>query len=124
MRAFNTRLLMLSLLYSLATSLQAQGDAQAGKRVFDTQCANCHGAKVDQKLAGPHLVGVIGRQAGSVQGFASSAALKTANIQWSEAMLHKYLADPMKVVPGTSKTLGLSDEIQRTDVIEYLKTLK
>lgn len=39
-------------------------------------------------------------------------------------MLHKYLADPMKVVPGTAKTLALSDEKQRTDVIEYLKTLK
>lgn len=122
-RAFSAGLVLLSILGTAATALQAQGDAQAGKAVFDAQCARCHGSSADQKRAGPHLVGVVGRRAGVVQGFASSSALKNANIVWSEATLDSYLADPAKIVPGTTKTLGLSEQKQRADVIEYLKTL-
>ena len=53
----------------------AQGDAEAGEKVFN-KCKACHVADEAQNRVGPHLVGIFGRQAGSVEGFKYSDAMK------------------------------------------------
>jgi len=61
---------------------------------------------------------------GHVAGFAYSPAMLKSGLTWDEATLDKYLANPMKTVPGTKMVFpGLSDAAQRKAVIEYLKTL-
>lgn len=119
-----TQHLIIAVLSGSAACAWAEGDAIAGKKIYDTRCLGCHGVSAATKLAGPHLSGLIGRRAGSVQGFASSGAFKKLDIRWSDALLNDYLANPAQVAPGTSKTVGVRDERQRADVIEYLKTLK
>lgn len=118
------RYLIIATLAACAAGGLAEGDALAGKRLFETQCAGCHSVTADTKLAGPNLVGLIGRRAGSVEGLASSAALKKSDFKWSEDLLNDYLANPSQTVPGTSKTMAVRDEKQRTELIAYLKTLK
>ena len=46
---------------------------------------------------GPNLWALLGRQSGTVDGFAYSAANKNSGIVWSEKHLEVYLQDPKKV---------------------------
>ena len=52
---------------------------------------------------GPNLGGLFGRVSGTTEGFAYSAANKTAAITWSETTLYDYLLNPQKYIPGTSR---------------------
>jgi cytochrome c len=97
-------------------------DADAGKAVFN-KCKACH--QVDKNAVGPHLGGVVGRKAASVEGYNYSDALKKSGITWDEAALDKWLQGPSKDVPGTKMIFaGITDEGDRANLIEYLKTLK
>jgi cytochrome c len=110
------------LMLALPTVASAQ-DAEAGKKLF-TKCAPCHAVGPGAKnKVGPEQNGLIGRKAGSVEGFAYSAAMKNSGITWDEATLNEYLTDPKKKVPGNKMLFpGIKDEIERGDLIAYLAT--
>ena len=100
-------------------------DADAGARVFKSQCATCHAVTAGKNLVGPSLAGVVGRKAGDVAGFRYSTANKAADFVWDEAKLDPYLANPKAVIPGTSMLYsGLKNDEQRADLIAYLATLQ
>lgn len=96
----------------------------AGEAAF-TVCAACHTAADGAPSgAGPNLYGVVGRQAGSLEGFSYSDAMAGADFVWDERQLNLYLADPNGTVPGTSMIAGaISDAERRASVIAYLATL-
>ncbi len=99
----------------------ADGDAAKGKRVYN-KCKACHSLDQKKNKIGPHLVGIIGRKAGSVEKFKYSSAMKKANIVWDEKSLDAYMAQPKKFIPGNKMTFaGLNKESQRKDVIAYIK---
>jgi cytochrome c len=101
----------------------AAGDPTKGQEVF-AKCSACH-AKDKSNRMGPGLLGVVGRQAGTVQGFHYSRAMRTANMVWDDKSLDAFIAAPQKAVPGTVMPFaGLADQQQRTDLIAYLETLK
>ena len=104
----------------LPTVASAQ-DAEAGKKVF-TKCAPCHSIGPGAKnKVGPEQNGLIGRKAGSVEGFNYSEAMKNSGITWDEAQLDEYITDPKKKVPGNKMVFpGIKDELQRGDLIAYL----
>ena len=104
-----------------ATGAQAEGDAAAGEKVF-TKCKACHSADEERNKIGPHLVGVVGREAGAVEDYRYSSAMKEAGLTWDGETLSKYLADPRSFVQGTKMAFaGLKDEQEIQDVIAYLK---
>ena len=99
----------------------AEGDAAAGEKVFK-KCKACHTFDPSKKKIGPHLKGVIGRKAGSVEGYKYSKAMLAADITWDETNLDKYLTKPKAFMKGTKMSFaGLKKEAQRADVIAYLK---
>ena len=99
----------------------AEGDAEAGKKVFK-KCKSCHTFEPGKKKIGPHLKGVVGRKAGSVEGYKYSKAMAGADITWDEANLDKFLTKPKAFVKKTKMSFrGLREESQRADVIAYLK---
>jgi cytochrome c len=109
-------------LLALPTLALAQ-DAEAGKKVF-TKCAPCHsiGPGATNKV-GPNLNGVIGRKAGTEEGFAYSDAMKAAGWTWDEATFKEYIADPKKKVPGNKMLFpGVKDELERDDLYAYLNS--
>ncbi|VAV88233.1 Cytochrome c2, partial [hydrothermal vent metagenome] len=91
------------------------------------KCKACHVPDVEKNKVGPHLVGIIGRAAGSVEGYKYSKAMKAkaGDIgNWDEANLKEFLVNPKKYLGGRSKmSFRLKKEDQRNDVIAYLKSL-
>jgi cytochrome c len=109
---------------SFSSAARADGDAAAGKAVFN-KCALCHTIDPAKKGLGPTLFGVVGRHSASVEGFSYSEAMKAANKTWDEATLDVYLTDPKALVPGTKMIFpGLPKTEDRANVIAYLSTLK
>ena len=103
-------------------SAQEAGDAAAGEKVF-ARCKICHQIGEGAKNAvGPELDGVVGRKAGTVDGYSYSAANKDSGIVWSEDKLREYLKNPRAMVPGTKMIFpGLTSEKDIDNVIAYLK---
>ncbi len=97
-------------------------DPAAGEKVF-AQCRACHQVGPTAKNAvGPHLNGLIGRQAGSVEGYSYSPANKNSGLTWDEATFRDYIKDPRAKVPGTKMVYaGLKDEQRISDLVAYLK---
>jgi len=109
-----------------AGSALADGDAAEGEKVFK-KCKACHqvGDGAANKV-GPMLNGVVGKAAGSVEGFKYSDAMLAKGgegMVWDEATLDAFLTKPKDVVPGTKMSFaGLRKEDDRENVIAYLKT--
>ena len=105
---------------SVAPAMAA--DPAAGEKAFAV-CKACHrigeGAK---NTVGPTLNGVVGRPAGSVEGFAYSEAMKNSGLTWDEATLTEYLKNPKAKVPGTKMAFaGVKDETKVANIVAYLK---
>ena len=103
----------------------AEGDAAAGKAVFN-QCKACHQVGPEAKSGvGPVLNGIVGRKAGEYPGYNYSDANKGSGITWDEATLKEYLTDPKAKVPGTKMIFpGIKRENQLDNLIAYLKLIK
>jgi cytochrome c len=97
----------------------ANGDSAHGAQIYQ-RCQLCH--SIERDLVGPRHLGLFGRKAGSIAGYAYSAAMKNSGITWSEDTLNQFLSGPQGYVPGTRMTFtGLPNEQDRADVIAYLK---
>lgn len=107
-----------------AGSALAAGDAQRGMQVFRA-CVACHSVAPGENLTGPSLAHLWNRNAASAEGFQRySDALKKSGIAWNAAELDKWLADPAKLVPGTTMAFpGLRQEKDREDLIAYLRAV-
>ena len=96
-------------------------DVAAGKKVFK-KCKACHYAAKDKNKTGPHLVNLIGREAGTVEGYKYSKAMKSSGIVWDEDTLTAYLRAPKKYLKGTKMAFaGLRKDADIANVIAYLK---
>ena len=57
-----------------------QAITKAGQIMFEHRCRSCHADDPAAKSYGPSLIGVVGRKAGSVEGFTYSDALKSSGL--------------------------------------------
>lgn len=97
-------------------------DAAAGEKVY-AQCRACHQIGPTAKNAvGPLHNGLFGRKAGSVPGYAYSAANKDSGLTWDEATFREYIKDPKAKIPGTKMVFpGIKEEQKVTDLIAFIK---
>lgn len=112
------------LAFTLASFAPAMAqDAEAGKSVFG-QCRACHAIGEGAKNGvGPQLNGLIGRKAGTVEGYNYSEANKNSGKVWDEATFTTYIKDPKGQMPGTKMVYaGLKDDTRIANLIAYLKT--
>jgi cytochrome c len=99
----------------------AQGDAAQGEKVFN-QCKACHAVDEPQNKVGPHLVGIFGRPAGSVEDFKYSDAIKESGITWNDETLSAFLADPRTYIKGNRMAYaGLKKDEDIANLLAYLK---
>lgn len=101
----------------------ADGDAEAGQKVFNT-CKACHTVEAGgPNRVGPNLHGVVGRKVGSVSGFSYSPTLKDGDFVWDEQRLDAYLKDPKAALPGNKMAFaGVKNDTQRADLVAFLKS--
>ena len=108
--------------------LNVPADLELGKKTFQT-CGACHalGSETNSNV-GPKLDGIVGRAAGSIEGFNYSKALRKAadnGLVWDAYRLDAYLAAPSKFIEGTKMAyVGIADEYERRNLIAYLKTFR
>ena len=104
-----------------AGSAQAQ-DAAAGEKVF-LKCRACHQVGETAKNGqGPVLNGLIGRKAGTVEGYNYSDANKNSGLTWDEATFKEYIKNPKAKIPGTKMIFpGLTSQKEIDDIFAYLK---
>jgi len=105
-----------------AVGAAAAQDAAAGEQVFK-KCHVCHNIGEGAKsMVGPELNGVVGRKAGTVEGYHYSDANKDSGLTWDESTLTVYLKNPKAKVPGTKMIFpGLSNDADIANLIAYLK---
>ena len=108
-----------------ATAPAPVAAASDGKPAAFAQCATCH--KVDEAKhmgIGPHLVGVMGAQAGSRGDYSYSPALKNSGITWDAETLDAFIKSPQRTVSGTKMAFGgVADEAKRKEIVDYLAEL-
>lgn len=99
---------------------QAQGDPEQGAKVFN-KCKACHAVEEAKNKVGPHLVGIFGREAGSVEDFRYSDAMKSSGIVWEDATIAAYVKEPKTYIPGNRMAfVGLREEEDIADLLAYL----
>ncbi|PKH26078.1 cytochrome c family protein [Pseudomonas prosekii] len=104
----------------------AAGDAEAGGKLFSRMCGGCHQVGESARNGfGPQLNGVIGRTAGSAEGYQYSEAMKSSGVIWDRETLAKYIEDPKGVVSGTRMIFwGISDPEKIENLLTYLQTFQ
>jgi cytochrome c len=98
-------------------------DLERGERVFRS-CGSCHALDAERNGFGPHLKGVVGRQAGSLSDYNYSPAMKAAGadgLVWDEKALAEFLASPKTKVPGTRMRFWGLWKSETDDLIAFLK---
>jgi cytochrome c len=99
-------------------------DAAAGEKVF-AKCKACHVVDADTNKIGPSLKGVVGRTAGTHEGFRYSPAMVAAGeggIVWNDETLAAYLRDPKGYIKGNKMAfVGLKRDDELANIIAYLK---
>ena len=100
-------------------SVAQEADAASGERLFRQRCGACHQIATTRNGVGPHLQGVLGRKAGSIEGFNYSPALRNSGITWTAETLGTYLTNPTAMVRGTKMVQRFNAD-DRTAIIQFL----
>ena len=94
--------------------------AATGAQLYGTHCSGCHSLTVEEHGIGPHLVGVVGRRIGSVDGYPFSDVLRSLDLAWTPTHLEQFLADPKQFAPGTSKSLHITQAEARA-IVDFIE---
>lgn len=98
-------------------------DAAAGEKVF-AKCKACHVIDAPTNRVGPSLHGVVGRTAGTVEGFKYSESMiqhGKDGLVWTNETIDQYLADPKGFIPKNKMAFpGLKKPEDRANVIAYI----
>jgi cytochrome c len=115
------RMIMAATVLCTAAIPALAADPAAGEKAFAV-CKACHKVGEGAKNGvGPTLNGVVGRAAGSVEGYKYSDATKNSGITWDEANLAEYLKNPKAKIAGSKMMFaGVKDDTKLADIIAYL----
>jgi|SRR6266566_527564 len=95
-----------------------------GAVLFKQQCAPCHTTNAsDSPRLGPTLFNIVGREAGTTEGFRYSPGFANARFKWDEQKLEQWLTDPQAMIPGAIMPYKQAKPELRTAIVSYLKEL-
>lgn len=116
------RILLAATLAVCSVSSARAQEAASGEKFF-AQCRACHQVgETAKNTIGPVLNGLIGRQAGTFEGYSYSAAMKASGFSWDDETFSDYIKAPRAKVPGTKMIYpGLKDAAKVADLLAYLK---
>lgn len=98
---------------------------EAGEKLFAADCRRCHSTDADHESYGPLLEGIVGRKAGTVEGYEYSEALASAGIIWTEPALIAWMKDNKGLIPGTKmRHVGITDPVEAEFILTYLRMVQ
>lgn len=105
-------------------SISTVGYAADGEKVFK-KCMACHTLEAGKHRVGPSLAGVVGRKAGTAEGYNRYKGLKDADWTWTPELIVEYVQDPTaftKARTGQRSMMAfkLTKEEEAKAVVEYL----
>ena len=107
--------------FILVVSIANAADPVKGRKVFK-KCVACHSLQEGKNKMGPPLNNLLGRKAGSVDGYKYSKAMKNSGVVWDEESLDKFITKPRKFIPKTKMSFrGIKKKSLRDDLISFLK---
>jgi nitrite reductase (NO-forming) len=99
------------------------GNPKEGEKVF-AKCQACHSIRTGQHRVGPSLGNVIGRVAGTQEGYNYSVVMRRSNLRWTRESLDRFLAGPWDMMHGTKMLYtGLKVPQDRANVIAFLESV-
>lgn len=97
--------------------------ADDGAALYKKACQTCHAIeKGAPSRVGPPLYGIVGRKAGTIEGFKYSEGLKDAGFEWTPEKLDEWLAFPKKMIRSTTMVYRQNDPEIRKAIIAFLET--
>lgn len=97
------------------------GDPVAGRSLYQARCGGCH--SLDTNRIGPLHRGVVGRQPGSVPGYAYSPRVRALGGTWTPARLDQWLQGPQRMAPGSKMFTTIDNATERRHIIAYLQSV-
>lgn len=99
-------------------------DEHLGRELVTQRCKNCHAIETGKTSFAPTLVGIIGRKAGSVEGFRYTKKISMLNIEWSPEALDNWLATITTGNPDLRmRHVGVPVPHERKAVIAFLQEI-
>lgn len=96
----------------------------SGAALFKQQCATCHTTNAsDPARQGPTLFNIVGREAGTIEGFRYSAGFATAKFKWDEQKLDEWLTNSQAMIPGAVMLYRQAKPEIRIAILNYLREL-
>jgi cytochrome c len=96
-----------------------------GATLFKQQCGTCHtDNETDPVRQGPSLFNIVGRRAGSMDGFKYSSGFAKADFAWDEAGIDAWITNPQEMIPGAVMAYRQARPEIRAAIIAYLKELQ
>ncbi|WP_051340462.1 c-type cytochrome [Azospirillum halopraeferens] len=92
---------------------------ERGRNLFHS-CAACHDIRKRTNGVGPHLVRIVGREAGRARGYPYSEALAEADLRWDAEALRRFLHDPEAFLPGTNMAIEGYRPEDAEALVQYL----
>lgn len=109
---------------AIAETTFDQIKVEAGEKLYDAECRRCHAPDSEHASYGPPLNNVIGRGAGTVEGYDYSIALEASGIVWTPAALRAWMADNDGFMPGTKmRHVGIEDRTVQDFILAYLDSI-
>lgn len=127
MKTFQIAVAMACVAFLPNTASAAAKAATTPEQIFKKNCAICHSIEAGKNKNGPSLAGIIGKKAGTVEGYKKYKGLKGADFVWTPENMDVFIADPNKFVKTNTpnKKSGMKPRVKKADVraiiIEYLK---
>ena len=124
-----TKIIAFGLAAAIAISSGSAMAKSKGEKLFKKKCGTCHSMEPGKHKMGPSLAGIVGRAAGTVEGFTKYKAMKGASFSWDNKMLDAWITnqkDFLKankdIVGGkrTSMSTKIKKEKDRKAIIDYL----
>lgn len=94
------------------------------------KCKTCHTFYEGEKnKIGPNLFGIMGKRAGTAEGYKRYKAFKNADFVWTDDLMDAWLSNSRNwskdiLNKSTSMSVKIKKEKQREEIIDFLNTLK
>lgn len=108
-------------------ALSAELPSDALKELAVKHCSQCHTLGQGEGPGnGPNLFGIIGKKAGSAQGFTYSPGFLAvmSGKTWDPELLDRWLTDTQALAPGTGMVYFQDDRKIRKKLIQFFKLLR